>query len=681
MRKYLHAATLILALGAGPFGTAHAEDLQPRDVFALARASDPRFSPNGAQIAYVRVSNDIMVDKGVRSIWLVDVRTGAQTPMAAAMGDASSPRWSPDGTRIAYLETGADGIPELMIRWLASGQTARVARLPRPPQELSWSPDGQRIAFVMLQAESEPVFGAALDKPKGAEWADPLKVISSVSYRADGRGDLEKGRDHVFVIDADGGAPRQLTFGVTEESGPLAWTPDGQTVLFTGKSGKDWELAGFRSAVFAVPAQGGQARRLTSQDGPDGQVDVSPNGRSMAFVGYDDHYRGYENQHVYVAALDGSGRRELAPGLDRSLAHPRWSADGKAVFAEVVDRGVTKVDRLGLDGSVTTVADGLEGGGLDLPYSGGEWSVGPGGAVAFTQGAADRPPELAVEAGGHVRTLTALNEGLLASRDLGHLTALPAKSSFDGQSIDAWMITPPGFDPSRKYPLILEIHGGPFASYGPTFATDDQLYAAAGYVVVYANPRGSTSYGDTFANAIDHAYPGHDYDDLMSVVDAAITEGSVDPDRLFVTGGSGGGVLTAWIVGKTHRFKAAVAQKPVINWSSEVLTNDLYPWMARYWFGKMPWEDPQGYWERSPLSLVANVDTPTMVIVGDKDVRTPDEESEQFYDALRLRGVATILIRTPGAFHDMALRPSHAAAKANAILAWFAAYDPAKAAR
>jgi Tol biopolymer transport system component len=307
MRKYLHAATLILALGAGPFGTAHAEDLQPRDVFALARASDPRFSPNGAQIAYVRVSNDIMVDKGVRSIWLVDVRTGAQTPMAAAMGDASSPRWSPDGTRIAYLETGADGIPELMIRWLASGQTARVARLPRPPQELSWSPDGQRIAFVMLQAESEPVFGAALDKPKGAEWADPLKVISSVSYRADGRGDLEKGRDHVFVIDADGGAPRQLTFGVTEESGPLAWTPDGQTVLFTGKSGKDWELAGFRSAVFAVPAQGGQARRLTSQDGPDGQVDVSPNGRSMAFVSYDDHYRGYENQHVYVAPSMGPG--------------------------------------------------------------------------------------------------------------------------------------------------------------------------------------------------------------------------------------------------------------------------------------------------------------------------------------------------------------------------------------
>ncbi|HEY1929214.1 MAG TPA: S9 family peptidase [Caulobacteraceae bacterium] len=678
MSRRLSTSLAFLALATAAFGVpANAEPLKPADLFGLSRASDPQVRPDGGVVAYVRISNDIMVDKGLQSIWLVDVKTGAQSPVSVGDMEAFEPRWSPDGTRLAFLAAHGDGPPQLMVRWMATGQTAKLATLTRAPQEIAWSPDGRQIAFTMLEPAAEPTFGAPLAKPEGAHWSGPLKVISSVSYRADGRGDLEKGRNHLWVISADGGAPRQLTSGDSDESGPPAWTSDGRTILITSRRGKDWELQNFRSAVWAVPAAGGEARRLTTQEGPDAEPDVSPDGRSFAYVGYDDRYRGYTNQHVYVAGIDGSNARVLARDLDRTLSRPRWSADGKAVFAEYVDHGVTRVVRLGLDGGVTTVADGLEGGGLDLPYSGGQWSVGPGGMVAFTQGSPDRPPELAIASGGKVRRLTSLNEGLLGARTLGKLEHLGVKSSYDGLPIDAWMITPPGFDPSRKYPLVLEIHGGPFASYGPTFATDDQLYAAAGYVVVYANPRGSTSYGDKFANEIDHAYPGHDYDDLMSVVDAAIAKGSVDPDRLFVTGGSGGGVLTSWIVGKTHRFRAAVAQKPVINWSSEVLTNDLYPWMAKYWFGKMPWEDPQGYWERSPLSLVANVTTPTMVIVGDRDVRTPDEESEQYYDALRLRGVPTVLLKTPGAFHDMALRPSHAAAKASAVLAWFAQYDPA----
>jgi dipeptidyl aminopeptidase/acylaminoacyl peptidase len=666
---------LVAALGCA---TAEAQALKPQDLFNLSRASDPQFRPDGGAIAYVRIANDIMADRGLRSIWLIDPRTGAQTPLAAGDAEAYSPRWSPDGSRVAYLSSKGDEPPTLMVTWLATGRTAKLATLPRPPQEIAWSPDGLQIGFVMLQPEPDKTFGAPLTKPDGAHWAGPLKVITALSYRADGRGDLENGHNHLYVVSASGGAPRQLTSGDSDEAGPVSWTPDSRSLVFTSRRGTDWERQAFRSGVYSLPVTGGEPRRLTKQDGPDGQAEVSPDGRSFAYVGYDDRFRGYENQHVYVASVDGgSTPRALAPELDRTLAHPRWSRDGKSVFAEYVDHGVTKVVRLGLDGRVATVAEGLGGGGLDLPYSGGEWSVGPGGAIAFTQGAPDRPPEVALAADGRVRRLTALNETFLEDRTLARMEPLAVKSSFDGLAIDAWMLTPPGFDPSRKYPLVLEIHGGPFASYGPTFATDDQLYAAAGYVVVYANPRGSTSYGDKFANEIDHAYPGHDYDDLMSVVDAAVAKGSVDPQRLFVTGGSGGGVLTAWIIGKTHRFRAAVAQKPVINWSSEVLTNDLYPWMAKYWFGKLPWEDPQGYWARSPLSLVGNVDTPTLVIVGDKDVRTPDEESEQYYAALRLRGVPTALIRTPGAFHDMAARPSHAAAKASAVLAWFALYDPA----
>jgi dipeptidyl aminopeptidase/acylaminoacyl peptidase len=678
MFRRLSIPFAVLALaGTALGGQTLAEVLKPQDLFDLSRASDPRVRPDGGAVAYVRVTNDIMSDRGLRSIWLVDLRSGAQSPLAAGEAEAYEPRWSPDGTRIAFLSSKGDAPPELMVRWMATGQTAKLATLERPPRDIAWSPDGKQLAFVMLQPEPDKTFGAPLKKPKDAHWSGDLKVITGVAYRSDGRGDLENGRTHVFVVSSDGGTPRQVTSGDVEDSGPLSWTPDGRRIVFTSRRDKGWQLEGFRSAVYSAAVDGGDLRRLTTQEGPDGQADVSPDGRQITYVGYDDQYHGYTNQHVYVADIDGSNRRLLAGDLDRTLAQPRWAPDGKSVYAEYVDHGVTKVARLTLDGRISTVADGIGGGGLDLPYSGGDWSVGAGGVVAFTQGSPDRPPELAVASEGRVKRLTALSDGLLGARDLAKVQALPVKSSYDGLPIDAWMLTPPGFDPSRKYPLILEIHGGPFASYGPTFATDDQLYAAAGYVVVYANPRGSTSYGDKFANEIDHAYPGHDYDDLMSVVDAAIAKGFVDPDRLFVTGGSGGGVLTSWIVGKTHRFKAAVAQKPVINWSSEVLTNDLYPWMAKYWFGKMPWEDPQGYWARSPLSLVGNVDTPTMVIVGDRDMRTPDEESEQYYDALRLRGVPTALLKTPGAFHDMAARPSHSAAKASAILAWFALYDPA----
>jgi dipeptidyl aminopeptidase/acylaminoacyl peptidase len=680
-RRYLGLGLGLVAFSAVlTTATANfAEGLKAQDLFSLARASDPQFRPDGGAIAYVRISNDIMTDRGLRAIWLIDPKTGTQTPASSPGSETYEPRWSPDGSRLAYLASTGEGPPKLMVRWMATGQTAQIATLDRAPSDLAWSPDGGSIAFVKLCPEPDKSFGAPLEKPSGAQWSGPLKVVSALTFRADGRGDLENGQSHIFVVSADGGAPRQVTSGDGEDLGPVSWTPDGAKLVFTGRRDADWDRQNFHSAIYSVSLADGALKRLTTQVGPDGAAQVSPDGHSIAYLGHDDQERAYENQHVYVMDLDGQNRRTLAPNLDRSLAHPRWSKDGKTIYADYVDHGVTRVARLTLDGAITTVAEGLEAGGLDLPYSGGEWSLGPSGQIAFTQGSPDRPPEVALAEGGRIRRLTSLNEGLLGARSLGHLEPLAVKSSLDGEAIDAWMLTPPGFDPKRKYPLILEIHGGPFASYGPTFATDDELYAAAGYVVVYANPRGSTSYGAKFANEIDHAYPGKDYDDLMSAVDAAISKGAIDTDRLFITGGSGGGVLTAWSVGKTHRFKAAVAQKPVINWSSELLTSDLYGWMGRYWFGAMPWENPQGLWALSPLSLVGNVTTPTLVIVGDRDVRTPDEESEQYYGALRYRGVPTALIKVPGAFHDMAARPSHAAAKANAVLAWFALYDqPAK---
>ena len=283
------------------------------------------------------------------------------------------------------------------------------------------------------------------------------------------------------------------------------------------------------------------------------------------------------------------------------------------------------------------------------------------------------PANVAYASGGKTRTFTRLND-FLDGRRLGEVRELSVRAP-DGGRVPAWLVTPPHYVAGTRVPMILEIHGGPYAAYGPQFSTDYQLYAASGYAVLYTNPRGSTGYGQAFADGIDKTYPDSDFADLMAAVDAAVAGGIADPDNLFVTGGSGGGILTAWIVGKTDRFKAAAAQKPVINWTSMALTADGVPFFARYWMGKMPWEDPQGYWARSPISLVGNMKTPTLVVVGSEDYRTPVSEAEQLYAALQLKGVPTALVKVPGASHGgIAARPSQSAAKAAAIIAWFDKY-------
>ena len=274
------------------------------------------------------------------------------------------------------------------------------------------------------------------------------------------------------------------------------------------------------------------------------------------------------------------------------------------------------------------------------------------------------------------RTLTALNRNLLPHRELAEISEFRVPSSLDGREVHGWVAKPPGFDPAKSYPMILEIHGGPHTAYGPHFSGEVQLFSAAGYVVVYVNPRGSTSYGEEFANLIHLAYPGDDFHDLMSAVDYAIDAGWADPEQLYVTGGSGGGILTAWIVSHTDRFAAAVAAKPVINWYTFVLTADLYPFFVRNWFATTPWEDPAAYLDRSPLNYVDRVKTPTMLLTGEADHRTPISESEQFYQALMLRGVPTALVRVPGASHTIAGRPSHLIGKVQHILAWFERHAP-----
>ncbi len=678
--RFISLAFIALA-AAGTAGAAPAESpshvFEGRDLFSLQCVTDPQIRPDGHVIAYVRVAYEIMTDRPRRSIWLVDADTGSQAPLATGSGSSYSPRWSPDGKRLAYV-ANEGGRSQLYVRWMQTGQAARITDLTETPEDLQWSPDGRSIAFIMMTADEKTNLGTAPPRPEGANWAEPLTVITDVKYRADGEGYLKPGYSHAFVVSAEGGFPRQLTFGAFSEQGPISWTPDGQYVLVSGNRTEGWQRDPVNSEVYQVSVADAVVRPLTHRVGPDQAPRVSPDGRKIAYLGFDDRLLGYQNVRLYVMDRDGANSHSISDQLDRAIEAAHWAADSRSLYVQYTDKAVTRVARLTLDGRLQQVAEGLAGPGLDRPYTGGEFSVSSNGVVAFTGGSTDHPPDLSVARGARITRLTRLNEDLFATKKLAAVKKLPVISSVDKRPIDAWLVTPPGFDAARKYPMILEIHGGPYASYGPVFSTDDQLYAAAGYVVLYTNPRGSTSYGEEFANFIQHDYPSHDYDDLISAVDAAIAAGSVDPDQLFVTGGSGGGVLTAWIVGRTQRFRAAATQKPVINWGSFALTTDIATYVPKYWFGKLPWEDPEGYWKHSPLSLVGNVTTPTLVVVGGEDYRTPVSDSEQYYEALQLRGVPTALVKVPGASHGgLAARPSQSAAKASAILAWFERYRQA----
>ena len=660
------------ASAVGSARTAPERRFTGADLFDLSIAADPQISPDGRWIAYVRRANDIMSDKAVSSIWLIDTQSGEEVPVAGQNGAAFSPRWSEDGKRLAYAST-AGGSAQLWVRWMNGGEAVRLTGLPTSPSSIAWSPDGKSIAYTMLVKDEGPKFGSApANKPEGAEWAAPLEVHDLLAYRADGEGELEPGFEKIFVVPATGGSPRQLAFGPYHDGGPLSWSRDGRTLYFGANRKPDWQNDPVEGEIYGLDVASGAVTQLTDRNGPNGNPMVSPNGQLIAYVGFDDKLRAYENTQLYVMNRDGSGRRSLTQNWDYSADAILWDADNGGVYVQYDDRGETKVARVGLDGSVRGVASGLSGGGLDRPYTGGSFSVSAGDAIAFTGGTASRPAEVQLTRAGKTVMLTDLNRSLREVKALGAVRKITAASSFDGKPIDGWLTLPPGYAEGQRVPLILEIHGGPFAAYGGHFSTDNQLYAAAGYAVLSANPRGSTSYGAAFANEIDKAYPGNDYFDLISIVDRAVELGIADPDALFVTGGSGGGVLTSWIVGKTQRFKAAVAQKPVINWTTQALTADGPAFFGRYWLGAMPWEKPELFWARSPLSLVGNVETPTLVVVGSEDYRTPVSESEQYYTALRLRGVPTALIKVPGASHGgIAARPSQSAAKAAAILAWF----------
>ncbi|HEV7224336.1 MAG TPA: S9 family peptidase [Pirellulales bacterium] len=652
--------------------------LQPLDVFQLEYASDPRISPDGRRVAYLRNSMDVMRDRVRSELWIINADGSEHRPLVSGAQNISQPRWSPDGTRIAYVsKTSEEGPAQIFVRWMDSGETARLTQLAEDPGDLSWSPDGRLLAFVMLMPEKPTPYVDMPAKPEGADWADPPRFIRRVLYRHDDQGYLKPGFKHVFTLPAEGGTPRQVTSGDYFRQGPLAWSPDGKAIYFSANRNEDWEYDPRETNIFGVDLADGSLKQLTDRKGPDEHPVVSPDGSRIAWLGYDDEKLSHQTMKLYIMNREGGDRREITNGFDRDVANPDWSRDGRGLCFQFDDTGTTKLGFVTLDGKVSTLAENLGGVTLDRPYASGSYSADGRGHFAFTFSTPDHPADVAVgdQGSSEIRWLTRLNDDLFAQRTLATTEELWFESSADGRRIQGWIVKPPAFDPTKKYPLILEIHGGPFANYGNRFATENQFYAAAGYVVLYANPRGSTGYGEQFCNLIHHKYPAQDYDDLMSGVDAAISQGYVDADNLYVTGGSGGGILTAWIVGKTNRFRAAVAAKPVINWYSFALTSDIYPYFNDYWFPGVPWKNAEHYLRRSPLSLVENVTTPTMLITGEQDYRTPISEAEQFYQALKLRKVDAMLVRVPGASHDITKRPSRLMMKTQYVLKWFSTYQ------
>jgi dipeptidyl aminopeptidase/acylaminoacyl peptidase len=652
--------------------------LQPRDVFDLEWADNPAVSPDGKRVVYQRNQFDVMKDRRRSHLWLLEADGTRHRPLTSGnVGDGAAV-WSPDGDRLAWV-SAREGASQIWVRWMDTGQSAVLTQFAASPGDLSWSPDGRQIAFIMhVPADTKPLAKMPA-KPKGAEWAPDVKLIDRIGYRADGAGYLEPGYTHVFVVPAEGGTPRQVTQGDFQHRGRPVWSRDGRSLFVVANRNADWEYDPIDSEIHRVDVATGAATALTSRDGPDAAPALSPDGKRLAYVGFDDRKLGYHQSQLHVLDLASGASRVLTADFDHDVDSPAWDRDGGGIFFGYERHGKGHIGWIDADGgAVRDLTSDFGGTAMGRPYGGGNFSVA-NGRVAFTHGTAERPAEIALMTRSEKpRVMTDLNSDLLARKRQGTVEEFWVKSA-DGLDVQGWIVKPPQFEEGKKYPLLLEIHGGPYQNYGPRFAPEIQLYASAGYVVVYTNPRGSTSYGQAFADQIQHNYPSRDYDDLMASVDEVISRGYIDTGRLYVTGGSGGGVLTAWIIGHTERFRAAVVAKPVINWTSHALTADGYVFFTQYWFPAPPWEAQEQYWKRSPLAHVGKVRTPTMLITGESDLRTPISESEQYYQALKLLRVDTAMVRIPGASHGINARPSNMIAQVLNTLAWFERY-PAKVA-
>jgi dipeptidyl aminopeptidase/acylaminoacyl peptidase len=640
----------------------------------MEQVGDPQISPDGSQIIYTRQRVDRIADRWQPELWIM----AADGSRNRFLVRGSQARWSPDGTRILYMTTppGSDTLarPQLFVRWMdAEGATSQITHVLQSLGDAQWSPDGRSIGFTMFVPSRSELRIDLPQAPTGARWTQAPRYIDRMHYRYDRRGFLETGDRHIFVVPADGGTPRQITKGRWSVGysmeGPAAgagwdWAPDGRTIVFDARDTTSAASLAYRAGfIYAVDVNSGAMRRITGQRGPWSGPVVSPDGRRVAFRGYPEQRVSYRASDVYVANLDGSGIAKISGTLDRDPGALSWAPDNSGVYFSAGDQGMANVFFASVGGGEPRR---LTTGPQQLSLASIARGVGTGVRSSFKQ-----PQELVridLRTGATTQ-LTRVNDDLLARVKLGDVEEIWYTSSGNAR-VHGWVVKPPGFNPSQKYPLIMEIHGGPHGMYGVGFNPMFQNFAANGFVVVYTNPRGSTGYGSAFGNAIERAYPSVDYDDLMAGIDAVVAKGFVDTTRMYVGGCSGGGVLSSWVIGHTNRFAAAAVRCPVINWMSMAGQTDI-PLFTFNFFDKPFWEAPEQWLKHSPLMYVGSVTTPTIVMTGELDMRTPMPQSEEYFAALQMRGVPSALVRFNGENHGTGSRPSNWMRTQLYMMAWY----------
>ncbi len=666
---------LLLAVLARP---AAGQTVRPADsLLSVERYLDyetvgsPKVSPDGNQVVFVRRSVDRLKDAWESALWVMNA--DGSSPRFLTKG--SEPLWSPDGTRIAYLaESESGGGPQIFVRYLDGESAAiQVTRTALAPADVRWSPDGKSLGFSMV-VPTEPEWSVKLpNAPAGASWTKPPRVVERLHYRADRRGWLVNGFTHLFVVPATGGTPRQITSGNWNVGArgiglPGAvgwdWMPDGRSIVVEGNDDPDAERQRQVSTIFQVDLGTLARRNLISAKGYWTSPVVSPDGKTIAFLGFPYTTDTYRVADLYFLATAGGTPVPRSQGFDRQPAQMAWAPDNSGVYFVAEDRGAMNLDFVGASGPVRQLTTGTHV--ISQP------SISRKNTAFAVRSHAQAPPDVVridLKNPAHLTQLTEVNADLLQGTKLGDVEEIWYQSS-GGARVEGWIVKPPFFTPDRKWPLILEIHGGPHGMYPVSFDFMWQNFAANGFVVLYTNPRGSTGYGSAFGNAIDKAYPSVDFDDLMAGVDSVIGRGYIDPRRMFVSGCSGGGVLSSWVTSHTDRFAAAAVRCPVTNWLSFAGTSDI-PLFGFHWFAKPYWEDPMPWLEHSSLFHVGKVKTPTMLMTGELDLRTPMEQTEEYFAALKMRGIPTVMVRFEGEYHGTGSKPSNWMRTQVYMMEWF----------
>lgn len=676
LSAHLKIATAALLVTAALPALAN-EPLKPEDLYNLSMVTNPVVAPEGKRIVFTRAAFDRQLDRRTGELWLAHLDdAGKVIDKRLLVGRDLAPRnaaFSPDGSRVAYIATSL-GKPQIFLLAFADGVGQPLTTGDLQPGAFRWSPDGSKIAFVgRVDAKPVPIPGLPAKVP-GSDPAADAKIVTDLFWRADGAGEIKPGSDHLFIVDVATGNVTRATEGDADQisgDGGLAWTRDGRNVIasFT----KDPINGPRESDLYLYDVTGKTPKRqLTSRPGSEYAPEVSPDGKTVAFLGSEASGGFYDMPRLWTTSVTPGGTvNAVAADLDRPINEIDWREDGRAIHALYSDRGVERIADIDpATGARTAVVETVGGTRLYLPSSGGQFSAA-NGTFAYTSAFVDRPAGLGVSRGQGESGAIDFNAHWAAGKTPARIEEVNATSRVDGLPIQGWIAYPPDFNPSKRYPLILDIHGGPNTDYGPFFSITHGLYAAAGYIVLFTNPRGSIGYGDKFANAITNAYPGQDHDDLMSMVDAVAKRPYVDAKNLFIGGGSGGGVLTLWGIGKEpDKFRAAAALRPVVDWTDQVTTSDGTAYFMKHWMGATPWEKPELYFQRSPFSLVGNIKTPTMIITGESDYRTPISQTEQMFGALKLRGIEAEMVRLPGSGHGMG-RPSQWLQSVLAPIDWF----------